>query len=113
MANFEFIDLVDNTSPYPSLLGLDSAFDNQNIINSKTRNMIFNSGEYIFIALLYPLEGGRYVEPIDNILTKDVNQLYKTITHEEYYINPTAYGMLSWRNISYFSSDSDMGLENW
>jgi hypothetical protein len=35
------------------------------------------------------------VEPIDNILIEDVNQLYKTTTSEEDYINPTANGMLS------------------
>jgi hypothetical protein len=28
MADFEVIDIVENTSPYPTLLGLDWAFDN-------------------------------------------------------------------------------------
>jgi hypothetical protein len=63
MADFEVIDIVDNTSPYPTLLGLDWDFDNQTIINLKTRKMIFESGEYIVIAPLDPSEGGRYVEP--------------------------------------------------
>jgi hypothetical protein len=27
-ANFEVIDIVDNTTPYPTLLGLDLEFDN-------------------------------------------------------------------------------------
>jgi hypothetical protein len=49
---------------------------------------------------------------MENILTKDVNQLYKTTMHEEDYINPTADGMLSWRSISSCASDSDKGLEN-
>jgi hypothetical protein len=75
--------------------------------------MIFESGEYRVIAPLDPSEGGRYVEPTDNILTEDINQLYRTTTHEEYYINPTADGMLSWRSISSCASDSDTGLENW
>jgi hypothetical protein len=114
MVDFEVIDIVDNTSPYPTLLGLDWAFDNQSIINLKTRKMIFESGEYRFIAPLDPSEGGRYVEPtMDNILTEDVNQLYRTTMREEYYINPTADGMLSWRSISSCASDSDIGLENW
>jgi hypothetical protein len=43
MSYFEVIDIVDNTSPYPSLLGLDWDFDNHDIINLKTRNMIFKS----------------------------------------------------------------------
>jgi hypothetical protein len=39
--NFEVIDIVDNTTPYPTLLGLDWDFDNQDIINLKTKKMIF------------------------------------------------------------------------
>jgi hypothetical protein len=54
--------LVDNTSPYPSLLVLDWDFDNQDIINLNIRKMIFESGEYIVILPLDPAEGGRYVE---------------------------------------------------
>jgi len=70
MADFEVIDILDNISPYPALLGLDWDFDNQAIINIKTRKMIFKSGEYIFIAPLYPSKGGRYVEPtMENFIT--------------------------------------------
>jgi hypothetical protein len=57
------IDIVDKTSPYPTLLGLDWDFENHAIINLKTRKMIFESGEYKVIAPLDPSEGGRYVEP--------------------------------------------------
>jgi hypothetical protein len=114
MADFEVIDIVDNTSPYPSLLGLDWDFDNQAIINVKTRKMIFESGEYKVIVPLDPSEGSRYVEPaMDNILTENVNHLYRTTVREEDYINPTAYGMLSWRSISSCASDSNTGMENW
>jgi hypothetical protein len=49
----------------------------------------------------------------DNILTGDVNQLYRTTAHEEDYFNPTAYGMLSCRSISSCASDFDRRLENW
>jgi hypothetical protein len=76
MVDFEVIDIVDNTSPYRALLGLDWAFDNEAIINLKKRKMIFEFGEYKFTASLDPAEGGRYVEPvIDNILTEYVNQI--------------------------------------
>jgi hypothetical protein len=51
------------------------------------------------------------VEPvIENFITKDVNQLYRNIAHEEDHINPTADGMLSWRSISYFPSNSHSGI---
>ena len=49
----------------------------------------------------------------NNILTEDVNHLYRTNAREEDYINPTADGMLSWGSISSYSSDSDIGLETW
>jgi hypothetical protein len=43
MEEFEKIDIMDNTTPYPTLLGLDWVFDNQDIINLKTMKMIFES----------------------------------------------------------------------
>jgi hypothetical protein len=61
MTDLEVIDIVDNTTPYPTLLGLD--WYHLTIINFKTGKMIFESGEYRFIAPLDPSEGGIYVEP--------------------------------------------------
>jgi hypothetical protein len=45
MVDFEVIDIVDNTSPYPVVLGLDWSFDNHTIIDLKTRNVIFELRE--------------------------------------------------------------------
>jgi hypothetical protein len=76
-----------------------------------TRKIIFESREYIVIATLDSSEGGRYVEPgTIFFITEDINQLDRTTTHEEDYINPTTNGMLSWRSITYCSLDSDMGM---
>ena len=73
MEDFEVIDILDNISPYLALLGLDWDFDNQAIINIKTRKMIFKLGKNIFIAPLYPSKGGRYVEPATKkIVTEDI-----------------------------------------
>jgi hypothetical protein len=60
---FEVIEIVDDTTPYPVLLGMDWVFDNQDIINLKTRKMKFYSGEYRFIVPLDPSEGEIFVEP--------------------------------------------------
>jgi hypothetical protein len=49
----------------------------------------------------------------DNVLEDDVNQLYRITTREEDYVNPTAYGLLSWRSINSYMLDSDTGVENW
>jgi hypothetical protein len=43
---FEVIDMVDESIPFTTLLGIDWAFDNQSIINLKTRKMIFEAGKF-------------------------------------------------------------------
>jgi hypothetical protein len=61
--DFEVIEIVDGTTPYPKLLGLDWAFDNHATIKLKTMNLTFESGEYIVIAPLDPSEEEMFVEP--------------------------------------------------
>jgi hypothetical protein len=112
MADFEVIEIVDGRTPYQKLLGLDWAFDNQDIINLKTRKMTFESSKYRVIAPLDPSEGERFVEATYLVL-KEINQLYRTITRKEDYVNPNAYGVFSWRGITLCASESDTGLENW
>jgi hypothetical protein len=92
--DFEFIEIVDDTTPYLTLLGLDWEFDNQTIINLKTRKMTFESKEYRIIAPLYPSEGERFVEPTCLDL-EEIEQLYKKTARDEDYINPTTDGVLS------------------
>jgi hypothetical protein len=111
-ADFEVIVIVDGTTPYLTLLGLYWAFENQAIINLKTRKMTFESGEYRVIAPLDPSEGERFVEP-SCLDLEEINQLYKTIVREEDYVNPTAYGVLIWRSITSCVSYSNTSLENW
>jgi hypothetical protein len=44
---------------------------------------------------------------------EEIIQLYRTTMRDEYYVNPTVDGILSWWSITSFASDSDIGLENW
>jgi hypothetical protein len=111
-ADFEVIEIVDGTTPFPSFLGLDWAFDNHAIINLKTQKMTFESREYRVIAPLDPSEGERFVEPTCLEL-EEIIQLYRTTVRSEDYVNPIPYGMLSWRSITSCALDSDKGLENW
>jgi hypothetical protein len=62
-ADFEVIKILNDTTPYPTLFGLDWVFDNRAIINLKTKKMTFELGEYRVIAPLDPSEGERFVEP--------------------------------------------------
>jgi hypothetical protein len=81
-AKFKVIKIMDVTPPYPSLLGLDWAFDNQVIINLNTRKMTFELGEYRFIMLLDPSEEEIFVEPTC-LDMEETNQLYWTTACDE------------------------------
>ena len=66
------------------------------------------------VAPLDPSYCERYVEPVlDSVLEDDVNQLYRLTVREEDYVNPTTYGVLSWRSITSDMLDFDTGVENW
>jgi hypothetical protein len=87
-------------------------FENQAIINLKTKKMTFESRDYKFISPLDPSEGERFVKStcldLDEII-----QLYRTTMHDADYINPTLDRILSWRRITSCTTNSDTGLENW
>jgi hypothetical protein len=57
MEDFEVIEIVYGTTPYPTLLGLDWAFDNEDVINLKKREMTFESVKYRVISQLDPSKG--------------------------------------------------------
>jgi hypothetical protein len=60
--DFEVIEIVNGSTPYPTLLGIYWAFENETIIDLKKRQMIFQVEELKFVASLDPTEGRRYVE---------------------------------------------------
>ena len=41
LADFEVIEIIDDSMPYPALLGIDWAFENEEIINLKKKTMSF------------------------------------------------------------------------
>ena len=65
-ADFEVINIVDDTNPYPTLLWIDWAIENQTIINFKKRILSFEDKEMRAVSPIDPFEGQRYVEPIYN-----------------------------------------------
>jgi hypothetical protein len=42
--DFEVIEIMDDSDPYPALLGIDKAFDNNAMLNLKKRKMSFEIG---------------------------------------------------------------------
>ena len=55
--DFEVINIVNNTNPYPALLGIDWAIDNQTIINFKKRILSFEDDEMRVVSPIDPVEG--------------------------------------------------------
>jgi hypothetical protein len=77
-ANFEVIEIVDDHFPYPTLLGIDWAFNNSIVVDLKKRCMTFERDVLRFIAPLDPDEGQRYTDPIrEEDHTYELENIYK------------------------------------
>ena len=63
-ADFEFIEIIGDSRPYPALLGIDWAIDNMVVIDLKKRQMTFEDNQIRVITSLDPFQGPRYIEPI-------------------------------------------------
>ena len=77
VAYFEVIEIVDDSQPYPDLMGLEWAVDNQEIIKLKRREMIFEVRDLKFTAPLDPSEEKIYTE---SIIENDMDNLYNLTT---------------------------------
>jgi hypothetical protein len=111
---FEVIEIVDDSCPYPTLLGIDWAFNNSTVVDLKKRRMKFEGDGLRFITPLYPDEGLRYTKPIrEEDCTYELENIYKLTARQHDYINPMADGNLSWRSDRTCSLDSEESLENW
>ena len=112
LANFEVIEIIDDSTPYTTLLGIDWAFENQAIINLKKKTMSFEGNEIQVIGPLYPTLGPRYRELVmSEEEARNIDTIYKVTTVQADYMNPTDDGMLSWHCESSCASDSKVGQE--
>jgi hypothetical protein len=55
--DFEVIEIMDESDPYPALLGIDWAFDNNVVLNLKKRQMSFETDTLHVVTPLDPYEG--------------------------------------------------------
>lgn len=60
LIEFEVIQIVDDTDPYSTLLGLDWAIDMGGIINLKRRSMVFENSGTRDVVPLDPTKGEMY-----------------------------------------------------
>jgi hypothetical protein len=95
--DFEVIEIVDDSCPYPALLGIDWDFNNMAAIVVKKRRMIFEGDGLRVIAPLDPDEGNIYTEPIrEEDHSYELEKIYKLMAGQHDYINSTTDGNLSW-----------------
>ena len=64
VADFEVIEIIDDSNPYPALLGIEWAMANAAVINLKTRQMVFEGKDFRVILPLDPSQGEWYTEPL-------------------------------------------------
>jgi hypothetical protein len=62
--DFKVIEIVDDSCPYPVLLGIDWDFNNSSVVDLKKIRMTFEGDGLRVIAPLVPNEGRRYIEPV-------------------------------------------------
>ena len=60
LVDFEVIEIIDDNTPYPVLLGIDWEFENQEIINLKKKTISFEGNGIQVIGPLDPALGPRY-----------------------------------------------------
>jgi hypothetical protein len=77
---FEVIDIMGDKDPYPSLLGIDWAYDNYAVIDLKKDTMKFEAYGIKVVQTLDLYVGPRYIEPTNNNMEgEDLDQLYTVI----------------------------------
>ena len=78
LADFEVIEFIDDSNPYPVLLGIDWATNMNRVINLKKHKMTFEKKSLRVIIPLDPVEGSRYSELVHNYESEDdLDCIYK------------------------------------
>ena len=110
VADFEVIELTDDSNPYPALLGIGWAMDNAAVINFKERLMIFEGNELRVIVPLDPSQGDRYTEPLQAADQDTLEHIYNiTVKEEDDEGSPTE----GWESGSSVLTDFEDDLEEW
>ena len=104
------IEIIDDSNPYPALLGIEWAMENAAVINLKKRQMTFEGKDLRVILPLDPSQGERYTEPLRDEDQNDSETIYNITAHEEAYEGPPAVG---WESGSSCMTDSEDDLESW
>ena len=87
IADFEVIEITNDSNSYPVFLGIDWAFDMNAVINLHKHSMKFEKKELRVIVPLDLAEGMRYTEPYrDYYEEDDIEKIYKLTMWDEDWI---------------------------
>jgi hypothetical protein len=76
--DFEVIEIVDDSIPYPMLLGINWAFNNSTVVDLKKRRMEFEGNDLNFLSPLDLDEGHGYIEPLrEEDYAYELENIYK------------------------------------
>jgi len=91
---FKFIEIMGEKDSYPTLLGIDLAYENYDFMDLKKETMNFPVDGVKVIQPLDPYQGPRYTDSLDDNIEQNVlDQLCTmTIGKQSDYINPTMDG---------------------
>ena len=114
LADFEVIEIIDDSMSYPTLLGIDWEFDNQAIINLKRKTMPFKGNGIRVIGQLDLALGPRYTKLITaEEEACNIDVVYQSTTMQGDYVKPNNDVMLSWHYEISCTFDLKVGLEYW
>jgi len=83
LADFQVTEIMDDSNPYPMLLGIDWATNMNRVINLNKWKMIFEKKSVYIIVPLDPIEGSCYNEPVhDYESDDDLDCIYKITTRD-------------------------------
>lgn len=82
LVDFEVIKIVDDKSPYPTLLGIYWATDMNGVITLKKHKMIFEKKSLCVLVPLDPTEGSRHTELVHDESNDELDCIYKITTRE-------------------------------
>jgi len=111
VAEFEVIEIVDDSSPYLALLGIEWAYNCNVIINLKKIQMSFDDDTNRITALIDPTEGPRYVKLVRD--ERELATICNIMATQVDHIEPDEEGKLSWENASSWDGDSEQALADW
>ena len=91
------IEIVDDSNPYPTLLGINWAIDMNGVTNLKKKIMSFERKLLCVVVPLDPAEGPHYTELVrDYESDDDLDQIYKIVVQDQYWVNMTANRCIAW-----------------